>query len=204
MRLLVGTLLLAATMPALARAQAPAPTATEAEAAAKAETQEISIAALQGVSISGVVNYAGRFRTHLGEGASTIASSFRLKIGPGATAAMSHTRKVSWQRKDGPKTASISKSATGTIGLPKQTGDGAALWLLEGNTLVLLKVFEVGGTAMRIALKQRDMGWSCSVTAPMAREVGAGATKTKAAVGGKVEMLDIRQTSSSCRVNKAG
>ena len=41
----------------------------------------------------------------------------------------------------------------------------------------------------------------CSVTAPMAREVGAGQAKTQAAVGGKVEMLSMRQTSSSCRVS---
>lgn len=196
--LLVLLILLGASVPI--RAQSPA----ESKGAEKSQGQEISIEALQGVAISGVVNYTGRFRTQLGEGTSNIVWNFRLKIGPGSAVNMSHTRNVRWQTKEGPKTASLSKSATGTIGLPKQTSDGAALWLLEGNTLVLLRVFEVGGNATRITLTQRNSGLSCSVTAPMAREAGAGSTKTKAAVGGKVEMLDIKQISSSCRVSKAG
>ena len=171
------------------------------ERSAKRTGQEITLERLQGATISGVVNYAGRFRTHLGESTSTIAWNYRLKIGPGSAVNMSATRNVHWQTKDGPKTASLSKSRTGTIGVPAQTQDGAALWLLEGNTLVLLKVFEVGGIAMRITLTETGSGLGCSVTAPMAREVGAGQTKTKAAVGGKVEMLSMSQTSSSCRVS---
>lgn len=34
------------------------------------------------------------------------------------------------------------------------------------------------------------------------REVGAGAVKTTAAKGGKVEILTIRQTGSSCNAKK--
>jgi hypothetical protein len=204
MRVLAVVLILLAAASAPIRAQSPAQPQSEPQGAEKAQGQEISIEALQGVAISGVVNYTGRFRTHLGEGTSNIVWNFRLRIGPGSAVSMSHTRNVRWQTKEGPKTASLSKSATGTIGLPKQTSDGAALWLLEANTLVLLKVFEVGGNSTKITLARRGSGLSCSVTAPMVREVGAGASKTKAAVGGKVEMLDIRQTSSSCRVDKAG
>ena len=192
MRPFVCILLLTA-MPMCATAQT--------ETSGKRAGQEVTLERLQGATISGVVNYVGRFRTHSGESTSTIAWNYRLKIGPGSAVNMSATRNVHWQTKDGPKTASLSKSRAGTIGVPKQHEDGAALWLLEGNTLVLLRVFEVGGIAMRITLTETGPGLGCSVTAPMAREVGAGQTKTQAAVGGKVEMLSMRQTSSSCRVS---
>jgi len=201
MRLFSGLLLLFAALPALAQAQ-PATPPGKAPPNAQPEGKAISIEDLQGVTISGVVNYAGRFRTNLGESTSTIVWNYRLKVGPGPAVAMSYTRNVHWQAKDGPKTASLSKSLTGTIGVPREAGKEATLWLLDGNTLVLLRVFEVGGVAMRIALTQKGSDLSCSATAPMARETGAGNTRTQAAVGGKVEMLSIRQTSSSCRVSK--
>jgi hypothetical protein len=201
---LIFVLLLILTMtPGFAQGQPTPQPPSQPEIAPRSEAQNITIEALQGATISGVVNYVGRFRTHLGEATSNIAWNYRLRVGPGSTVTMSTTRNVHWQTKDGPKTASLSKSLTGTIGVPRQATDGAALWLLEGNTLILLRVFEVGGNAMRITFTRTGSKLSCSATAPMAREVGAGSTKTQAAVGGKVEMLSTRQTSSSCHISNA-
>lgn len=195
MKFLSAVFLLLVMMPGPTRGQTPS------QSPSQMGVPDITIEALQGVTISGVVHYVGRFRTHLGEGTSNIAWSYRLRIGPGSAISMSTTRNVNWQTKEGPKSASLNKSVTGTIGIPRQTGDGAALWLLEGNTLTLLRVFEVGGNAMRITLARAGSKLTCSTTAPMAKEVGAGTTKTQAAVGGRVEMLSIKQTSASCHIS---
>lgn len=191
-----------AVLPGTALPQSPAPASEKSEPAPSARTQDITIEALQGAQISGAANYVGRFRTPIGESTSNIVWKYQIKIGPGLNAAISTTRNVHWRGKDGPQSASLSRSAKGTIGVPRQSDDGAALWLLDGNTLVLLRVFEVGGVALRITLARADGKWSCSATAPMAKEVGAGNSKTKAAVGGKVEMLSIKQTSANCHIGK--
>ena len=78
------------------------------------------------------------------------------------------------------------------------------LWVLEDDTLTSLKVFEVGAVVMKIKSDKIDANLKCSVSAPIAREVGAGATTDTSAMkgGGKVEVLSAKQISSSCRVSK--
>ena len=88
----------------------------------------------------------------------------------------------------------------GKIGQPIQGSDGPRLFTLQGNTLSMLRVHQVGGHVLKITLRKDATGLSCSSDSKMAREVGAGDMKTTALGGGKAEVRNARQISSTCKV----
>ena len=45
-------------------------------------------------------------------------------------------------------------------------------------------------------------GWTCSLQTSMAKEVGAGKSRTQAAHGGKVTILNMKRVSSACLASK--
>ena len=170
-----------------------------------AGAQAISLDDLQGVTVHTTNNYVGRFRNAKGEAPGGFTTTFAIKIGPGAAISTKMTRNTFADTPRGRVTGSMTRTGKGEIGKPREANSpGSVLWVLEDNTLVSLRVFEVGASIMRNKLEKSDSGLSCSVSAPIAREVGAGATTDTSAMkgGGKVEVLSAKQISSSCRVSR--
>lgn len=160
--------------------------------------QSLAPADLEGLVLSGAVNYAGTFRRAGLTYDADIVRRFSVKIGPQSAISTSVVREVHWQG----TVTKLSRSFSGKIGVPGQTEDSKVLWVLEGHTLTGLNVFEVGGRSTKFTLKRAGSGFSCSVAGPFMHEMGAGNTKTSAAKGGKAEIVKIRQTGSSCAAKK--
>jgi hypothetical protein len=160
--------------------------------------QTLTPAELEGLVLSGAVNYTGTFRRAGFTYDADIVRRFSVKIGAQGSINTSVVREVHYQG----TVTRLNRSFSGKIGVPGQTEDSKVLWVLAGNTLTGLNVFEVGGRQTKFTLKRSGSGFSCSVEAPFMQELGAGSTKSTAAKGGKAEILKIRQTGSSCAAKK--
>jgi hypothetical protein len=160
--------------------------------------QTLTPAELEGLVLSGAVNYTGTFRRAGFTYDADIVRRFSVKIGAQGSINTSVVREVHYQG----TVTKLNRSFSGKIGVPGQTEDSKVLWILEGNTLTGLNVFDVGGRSTKFTIKRAGAGFSCSVVAPFMQEMGAGNTKTSAAKGGKAEILKIRQTGSSCAAKK--
>jgi hypothetical protein len=148
-----------------------------------------------GKSISATVNYKNRIRY----GGREAESDLRLDISMTISG-------------DGKVTGSVSRNSTNfrgqpigqnrsistQIGKPKEVrGSGHGVVVVSGNTLTVLRTWEVGGAKITITMQG---GGRCTVTAPVMREVGAGTTKRDHVTSGTVEVLSSRQVGSSCSV----
>ena len=163
--------------------------------------QALTAADLEGMVLSGAVNYAGTFRRPgVPDYDADIGRRFKVQFGAGGAVTSSVVREVRWNG----NVTTLNARFVGVIGKPSasESKDAQVLWLMDGDTLTALNVFEVGGRATKFKLQRSASGLTYTVEAPMMREVGAGAIKTRAAKGGKVEVLKIRQTGSSCNAKK--
>jgi len=170
-----------------------------------AAAEDITIDDLQGVTIHTTNTYVGRFRNDLGEAPGGFTTHGAIKIGPGAAINTKITRNTWADTPRGRKTGSLTRTGKGEIGKPRETSSpGSVLWMIEGDTLISLRVYEVGGSTMRIKFAKSGDGLTCTVDAPVMREVGAGATTDTSAMagGGKVKVLSAKQTASNCRVTR--
>jgi hypothetical protein len=169
--------------------------------------QNITLDDLQGVTIHTVNSYEGTFKNDYGTAPGQFDAKGEIRIGPGSSIRTTSTRNVRVDAPKGTKNSQLSRENSGKIGTPLQASDksGNILWVLDGNTLTRLRTFEVGGNLLKISFSKSASGLKCSVSAPFASEVGAGNTRDTSAMpgGGKVEILNVRQTRSSCRVTKA-
>ena len=198
----VGALFIAsmivAAMATIAQSQA------QSEPPGKAQAQSITIDDLRGITISAAITYVGRVRSLKNnlEYSGETDQRFHVEIGPGASVKWT----VTGEQRTGGRVASRTQSYSAIIGRPDlrpdQAGTRAVVWTLEGNTLTLLRVFDVGGRVMKFTLTRSGSSLSCTIRGSNAREVGAGHTKAKSAFGDQVEILSMRQTSSDCRVSK--
>ena len=172
-----------------------------------AVAEDITVDDLQGLTIHASNSYIGRFRNNLGEAPGGFTNVTVIKIGPGTAIHIDFTRNTWVDTPTGRKTGSLSSAAAGELAKPRETrsSPGSVLWLIEGDTLVAFRVYEVGGSTMKIKFEKTSNGLSCTVEAPAMREVGAGATidKSSMAGGGKVKVLATKQTGSSCRISKS-
>lgn len=162
---------------------------------APAMAQGTSVESLHGKSITASVQYEVQLRREGREFAAPVTAEWRLAIGADNRVTGSISRTSVSPR--GP--VSTSRPISAVIGRPGQIKDagGHGLILLSGNTLTLLRTFEVGGIKTTITLTG---GGGCSIDAPVMKEVGAGPTRRDAIVGGSIEILSSRQVSSTCRV----
>ncbi len=104
------------------------------------------------------------------------------------------TRVVTYR---GRTVGTLSGSLSGAIGKPQEGSRGGNfVWVLQGDSLILLRTFIVGGAKVTITFS----GGGCSVRAPMMHEVGAGNTRMASVSGGAVVVTSATQTSSSCSV----
>jgi hypothetical protein len=171
--------------------------------ASPANAQNVTLESLQGTAISTRVRFSGTFRNPKGTVPGTIVVTMQIRVGPGDALAVKYARTATAHTPVGDKTGTLTRDLSGTIGTPGKTVDANHLWLMDGNQLVNLNVREVGGYKTVITFENSGEKLSCKVTTTYAPEVGAGPGKTtSAAVGGKVEVLAQKQTSSDCKVNR--
>jgi hypothetical protein len=163
--------------------------------------QALTVAELEGMVLTGAVNYAGTFRRPgVPDYDADIVRRFKVQFGAEGAVTSSIVREVHWNG----KVTKLKGRFVGVIGKPSanESKDAQVLWLIDGDTLTALNVFDVGGRAAKFKVTRSASGLTCTVEAPFMREVGAGPAKITAAKGGKAEVLKIRQTGSNCNAKK--
>jgi hypothetical protein len=171
--------------------------------AGSANAQTVTLDTLQGAEINTRVRFSGTFRSAKGTGPGTIVVTLQIRVGPGDALEVKYARTATAHTPVGDKTGTLKRNLSGKIGTPGKAVDSDFVWLLQGDQLVNLNVREVGGFKTTIAFEGPVEKLQCKVTTAYVPEVGAGPGKTtSAARGGKVEILNQRQTSSDCKVNR--
>jgi hypothetical protein len=163
-------------------------------AAAPALGQAVTPESLQGSTIVATVNYEMQRRRDGQDVPGSASVTYRLNIGAGGAFTGSLTRT------SGANTST--RQFSGTLGRPYSPGSGGhAVWILSGNTLRLLRTYEIGGKNTTITFG--PAGRSCTVRSPFMRETGAGSAIRRDSIrGGTVEITSAKQTSSSCQVTR--
>jgi hypothetical protein len=158
-----------------------------------AAAQGVTAESLRGRTITAQVAYETRARREGREFDNPVKFNFVITIAGDGRVTGTTSRTAQGPR--GP--VSESRTWTAMLGKPREIVGGHSLVVLIGNTLTLLRTFEVGGVKTTITLRG---GSGCSIRAPLMREVGAGPVRRDAIVGGTIELLSSRQVSSSCQV----
>lgn len=168
-----------------------------------ANAQTVTIDSLQGAEISTRVRFSGTFRNPKGTVPGTIVVTLQIRVGPEDALEVKYARTATAHTPSGDKTGTLTRNLSGKIGIPGKAVDSDFVWLLQGDQLVNLNVKEVGGVKTTIAFEGVAEKLLCKVTSAYVPEVGAGPGKTtSAARGGKVEILNQKQTSSDCKVTR--
>lgn len=157
----------------------------------------ITIEELQGVTIQSRVTYDMRVQRAEGTFDTQMNMVWKFKIDPEGRVLGEMTRTVTTPR--GPR--SQTTPMQGRIdkpGSPSLGGEG--LWLIEGDKLVLLRAFEVGGFKAEIGFSGTAPDMKCTIRAPFVREEGKQIRSSTSVVGGPVTVLSAVQRSSDCRV----
>jgi len=169
--------------------------------AAPAAAQAITPELLQGATIVATVHYEIQWRRGGQEFSGPGSVTYQLNIGAGGSYTGTVTRRGQTPR--GPVTST--QSFSGTLGRAREARGamgGHAVWLLSGNTLRMLRTYQVGGKTAVISFGPGAR--SCTIRSPFMREIGAGSAIRREAIGGggTVEITSARQTSSSCQVTR--
>jgi hypothetical protein len=106
----------------------------------------------------------------------------------------------------GPHAETASRSWT--LGQPREVqglrfgGPGHKVWTFSNGTLSLLRTFPTGGYTTHISFTRAAAGLSCTVRAPLARELGSADLGVRESGGHEFHILSSKEISSSCRVTK--
>jgi hypothetical protein len=164
--------------------------------AAPTPANAVTLEDLKGISVQTRANYNMRIRRAQGEFSPQATHVMKFKIDGEGNVAGQTTRTVTTPR--GPQSRSHTIKAR--IGKPGQSPvGGEALWLIDGDKLVLLRTFDAGGFKAEIEFKGSGNAMTCSYRAPFVREDGKN-IRREAVVGGQVTILSATQTSSDCKV----
>jgi hypothetical protein len=163
-----------------------------------ARAADLRLEDLQGLSIAATTVHSGTFRLGEKQGPGEITFRWAVSVNAQGVVSTSLRREVKSPR----GTAHLNRSFKGPVGQPGQVGDGHFVWVLKGDALTLLRVMEVGGQTATYKLTKNGANWTCSLQTSMAKEVGAGDSRTQAAHGGKVTILGMKLVSSSCQASK--
>ena len=158
----------------------------------------ISVEELNGINISVIVGYDMRVRRAEGtfSGKSTLTMKFKIDSDArivGEVVRTAHTPRGPISR------ASKMNAPISRPGSPPQGGD--AVWIIEGDKLILLRAFESGGFKTEISFEGTGADMKCSVRAPFMREEGAGNIRqTQSVKGGPATILSAKETSAECKL----
>ena len=132
----------------------------------------ITLDELQGVTIHTVNTYSGSFRNDFGTAPGRFEARTQATIGPGSAIKVTATRNTWIETPKGVKTGRLNRSNSGLIGTPQQASDrsGNFLWVLDGDTFVRLRIFETGGSLLKITIVKSAAGLTCTAQAPILQE----------------------------------
>src|SRR5262249_5815481 len=152
----------------------------------------------QGKTISLVINFTFRFRAegYIMTGEMTRKSRIQFHENgafTGRSAQESATNGIM---------SILRGQATGVLARPGKDSNGQDyLGIYESNVLSFFFVLDVGAASNIITLKRSAEGLTCTVAGPSMQEVGRGPNKMIGRTGGeKREVLNLRQLSSTCKV----
>ena len=193
----LGLLLLA--LPALVSAQSQ----TDPSKRKGPSASDVTLDDLQGVTIYTTNSFTARFADNKGEAPGGFTRHTEIRIGPKAAVHIKASRDAWWDSPTGRRTGHLSGAQSGKIGLPMDARGGASLFLLQGNTLTQLRVFQVGAHILKISLEKSATGLTCKASYSLAQERRSGTTSVPANEGGgsNIEVWKVRPTSSSCKVS---
>ena len=161
--------------------------------------QAITPESLQGSTVVATVNYDVRSRNDGQEITGPGSVTYRRTFGAAGAYTGSVTR--TGQTPRGPTTGTQQYFPDARTRARSQGGiRGHSVWLLSGNTLRMLRTYEVGGKNATITFGPGAR--SCSIRSPFMRESGTGGAIRREGIGGRgsVEIISARQVSSSCQV----
>ncbi len=167
---------------------------------------DIKLDELAGITLSGEIVYAGRGRWSGDNVVRPYHQTWQFNIQLGKETSIKWTLVVHMKRGEKARTTHFSHSAT--INRPdtksEVIGARAVVWTYEDNALTLLRVFDRGGRTVKMMLVRTELGMSCVAHGAYFQEVGKGNPMHKAANGrGYLELIGVKQVSSSCRVRRA-
>ena len=134
--------------------------------------QAITPASLHGSTIVATVNYEIGWKRGEAALTSSATATYRLNIAADGTYTGSVTRTQVAGRNAG---ANVTEQFSGTLGRTREaTGAirGLVVWTLSGNTLTMMRSYEMGGH--RTTITFGPGGKTCTVRAPFMRETGSG------------------------------
>ena len=172
----------------------------EAQTKVQPEVPAIQFKDLEGAHIEAEFLYQRTFR--VGDGtprSNELLSHFDIAIGPGD--ALKQTVNSTVMTPDGRERA-LSSTADFILNKPRKGNNGPVVWKFEKNTLTRLQSLLSGARRISFVLKREGDKLACTVDAAFAREEGMGEIETQSTSrpGAKVQWLDIKQKSATCRV----
>lgn len=158
----------------------------------------ITVDELEGTVLTGLIHYANRVRRDGTTLSGTADWRFRIEIG--AKGVMRVV--VNWQAQfPGKNPPPQHFSNVETIGVPitKRDQDGArsVLWLLENDTLTLLRVYDAGGRRIDFKLARAGESFTCGVKSGFMTEDD----KLRPRIAGW-EVLERRDLRTTCKAMK--
>jgi len=172
----------------------------QAQRQAQPEAPAIQFKELEGAHIEAEFLYQRTFR--VGDSpprSNELLSHFDIAIGPAD--ALTQTVNSTIIRPDGREKAQTS-AAEFVLNKPRKGTNGPVVWKFEKSTLTRLQSLLSGARRISFVLKREGDKLTCSVDAAFAREEGMGEIETRSSSrpGAKVQWLDIKQKSATCRV----
>jgi hypothetical protein len=167
--------------------------------AVPAQAQAVQFKELEGASIEAEFVYHRTFRVEGPIRSNELRSHFELAVGP--EGAITQTVNSTIVTPNGRER--VEKSTVDfVLNKPRRGRNGPVVWKFEDGTLTRFQSLLSGARRISFILKRDGDQLKCSVDAAFAREDGIGEIETRSAAkpGAKVQWLEIKQQSASCRV----
>jgi hypothetical protein len=174
-------------------------TPAQAQRQVQSDVPAVQFKELEGAHIEAEFLYQRTFRVDGPPRSNELLSHFDIAIGPGN--ALTQTVNSTIIRPDGRERVQTS-TAEFVLNKPRKGTNGPVVWKFEKGTLTRLQSLLSGARRISFVIKRDGDKLTCTVDAAFAREEGMGEIETRSTArpGAKVQWLDIKQKSATCRV----
>src|SRR5688572_21450031 len=131
-----------------------------------ASAEVLKIGDLAGVSIEANSVHQGQFQRGEKQGPGRISGHWVVKVGAEGAVQATFTRTV--QSPAG--TAQRKEVYNGPIGKPEKLGSTNFVWVLQEDSLVLLRAVEIGGFNTTFKLARDGEKWNCTLNTALVQE----------------------------------
>ena len=167
------------------------------------KVHKITLDDLKGTTLDATISWIGQARWLKNNEAYAGEDKWQWTINIGSDASLNDN--IVREARTGGYVKTRNYAHAGVIGRPKVGPEGkqAGLWTLQDNILTGVTVYRIGARIARFALARSAAGLTCRLTVSYVREVGKGhATAANPFGAGEVEIVSMKQTSSTCGVSK--